>query len=595
MLNNIIEDPQRYAAIYARRSSENDNNSINAQIAYGKTAIEKRNLLLYDIYFDEVSGRIHAPHERKGFKNLLEAAKNGCFKTLIVYRLDRLVRKYNHWLEIKKTLQQLGVKLIFSDETQNLDERSNHQEFFHNFTVMVAEMEPDTIRLRAASGKEYRRKEGAYSSSKPPFGYKRIERPASTGRVQSKSIFQKLEVKLAFVEYIYYCYYTLIMNIADDDSPEVSVKEVYTLLVNSINVIESYIVNNNSLPKGTFDDIESSNTHLYDLYETINILISSSSCNDILSELKKVKSHLLLVNDGGNQVNTNNINTILNNSIYAGYMLLDAKHPCEGLKYNNKSPSDYEASLDYDAFVVLNNLEPVIPPKLFETVYVYRKYNKLGKIDRTPNFLLKGKLKCQRNTSLKLIDYNYIHCTKENCPYSHKCFPFIKKDLLQFLLSEIINDYLIKDFNSIYGLITIFQRKIDLASKNAKFYELKKLKAVNDYLTSGDSEFQKIITEINKSISGFNEDIYNYRIKLSCIETLCEELSNIKANCTTIESTNTSEVINVYRSKMVDYILINEDMFIPIFNIIIKEIKVGFKYAKEQIKGTCHIKYSVSS
>lgn len=595
MLNNIIEDPQRYAAIYARRSSENDNNSINAQIAYGKTAIEKRNLLLYDIYFDEVSGRTLAPHERKGFKNLLEAAKNGCFKTLIVYRLDRLVRKYNHWLEIKKTLQRLGIKLIFSDETQNLDEHSNHQEFFHNFTVMVAEMEPDTIRLRAASGKEYRRKEGAYSSSKPPFGYERIERPASTGRFQSKSIFQKLEVKLAFVEYIYYCYYTLIMNLKDDDSPEVSIKEVYTSLKDAIASIELYINNNHQIPENTSESVKPLSKHLYELYETIETLVNNSDCEYVLSELQKVKSHFLLANDGGNQINTNNINTILNNSIYAGYMLLDAKHPCEGLKYNNKNPSDYEAALDYDAFVTLNNLEPIIPSQLFETVYVYRKYNKLGKIDRTPNFLLKGKLKCQRNTSLKLIDDNYIHCTKENCPYSHKCFPFIKKDLLQFLLSEIINDYLIKDFNSIYGLITIFQRKIDLASKNAKFYELKKLKAVNDYLTSGDNEFQKIITEVNKSISEFNEDIYNYRIKLSYIENLCEELSNVKANSTTIEPNNTSEVINVYRSKMVDYILINEDMFIPIFNEIIKEIKVGFKYAKEQIKGTCHIKYSVSS
>lgn len=595
MLNNIIEDPQRYAAIYARRSSENDNNSINAQIAYGKTAIEKRNLLLYDIYFDEVSGRTLAPHERKSFKNLLEAAKNGCFKTLIVYRLDRLVRKYNHWLEIKKTLQRLGIKLIFSDETQNLDEHSNHQEFFHNFTVMVAEMEPDTIRLRAASGKEYRRKEGAYSSPKAPFGYQRIERPSSTNRVQSKSFFKKLNVKLAFVKYIYYYYYTLIVNTTDDINPNIYVKKVYTLLVNSIKLIESYIPNNNYIPEDYLDNIRLTNKYLYNLSKTVNSLIDKLGYENVLTELQQVKSHFLLVRDGGHQKNTGNINTILYSSIYSGFMLIDANHPCKGLKYNNNNSSDYEPYLNTDAFVKVNNLHPIISNKIFETVYVYQQYNKLGKIDRTPNFLLKGKLKCQRNTSLKLIDDNYIHCTKENCPYSHKCFPFIKKDLLQFLLSEIINDYLIKDFNSIYGLITIFQRKIDLASKNAKFYELKKLKAVNDYLTSGDSEFQKIITEINKSISEFNEDIYNYRIKLSYIQNLCEELSNIKTNSTTIEPNNTSEVINVYRSKMVDYILINEEMFTPIFNEIIKEIKVGFKYAKEQIKGTCHIKYSVSS
>lgn len=595
MLNNIIEDPRKYAAIYARRSSENDNNSINAQIAYGKTAIEKRDLLLYDIYVDEVSGRTLAPHERKGFKNLLEAAKNGCFKTLIVYRLDRLVRKYNHWLEIKKALQQLGIKLIFSDETQNLDERSNHQEFFHNFTVMVAEMEPDTIRLRAASGKEYRRKEGAYSSPKAPFGYQRIERPSSAGRVQSKSIFKKLNIKLAFVKYIYYCYYTFILNATNDDDHNSYIKAVYKLLVKSIKFTEPYINSNNSIPENVLDNTKLTDKYLFDLYKTVNSLINTSNCTNVLPELKNVKSHFLLVKDGGNQKNTGNINTVLYSSIYAGFMLIDANHPCKGLKYNNNDSSDYEPYLNTDAFVKVNNLHPIISTKIFETVYVYQQYNKLGKIDRTPNFLLKGKLKCQRNTTLKLIDDNYIHCTKENCSYKNKCFPFIKKDLLQFLLNEIINDYLIKDFNSIYGLINIFQRKIDLASKNAKFYELKKLKAVNDYLTSGDSEFQKIITEINKSLSGFNKDIYGYRLKLSYIENLCEELSNIKSSCTTINSDNSSEIINIYKSKMVDYILINEDMFIPIFNEIIKEIKVGIKHAREQIKGTCHIKYSVSS
>lgn len=595
MLNNIIEDPRKYAAIYARRSSENDNNSINAQIAYGKTAIEKRDLLLYDIYVDEVSGRTLAPHERKGFKNLLEAAKNGCFKTIIVYRLDRLVRKYNHWLEIKKALQQLGIKLIFSDETQNLDERSNHQEFFHNFTVMVAEMEPDTIRLRAASGKEYRRKEGAYSSPKAPFGYQRIERPSSAGRVQSKSIFKKLNIKLAFVKYIYYCYYTFILNATNDDDHNSYIKAVYKLLVKSIKFTEPYINSNNSIPENVLDNTKLTDKYLFDLYKTVNSLINTSNCTNVLPELKNVKSHFLLVKDGGNQKNTGNINTVLYSSIYAGFMLIDANHPCKGLKYNNNDSSDYEPYLNTDAFVKVNNLHPIISTKIFETVYVYQQYNKLGKIDRTPNFLLKGKLKCQRNTTLKLIDDNYIHCTKENCSYKNKCFPFIKKDLLQFLLNEIINDYLIKDFNSIYGLINIFQRKIDLASKNAKFYELKKLKAVNDYLTSGDSEFQKIITEINKSLSGFNKDIYGYRLKLSYIENLCEELSNIKSSCTTINSDNSSEIINIYKSKMVDYILINEDMFIPIFNEIIKEIKVGIKHAREQIKGTCHIKYSVSS
>ena len=204
MLNKVINDSQNYAVIYARISSKNENNSINAQIKLGEDVINKNNLLLYDTYIDKISGKTTSPKERKGFSRLLEDAKAGLFKTIVIYRLDRLVRRYDDWIETKKILNKLGIKILFSDTNQALLENSPQSEFFQNFSVMIAEMEPDTISLRASQGRIFRRKSGAYTSPKAPFGYIKQE---SNDRRKSKSIFIQEPIKLAFIKYIFFLIY----------------------------------------------------------------------------------------------------------------------------------------------------------------------------------------------------------------------------------------------------------------------------------------------------------------------------------------------------------------------------------------------------
>ncbi|MDK0793863.1 recombinase family protein [Clostridium perfringens] len=135
-------EPEKFAAIYARVSSQKENNSINAQIKLGTEKALKEGLLIYNSYSEHVSGLTTSPEERKSFKQLLLDAKAGCFKNLIIYRLDRLVRNYEDWKQTEKLLDSLGIKLIFSDESQQLPSDSPQSEFLNNLTVMLAELEP---------------------------------------------------------------------------------------------------------------------------------------------------------------------------------------------------------------------------------------------------------------------------------------------------------------------------------------------------------------------------------------------------------------------------------------------------------------------
>ncbi|MCS4570041.1 recombinase family protein [Clostridium perfringens] len=60
----------------------------------------------------------------------------------MIYRLDRLVRNYEDWKQTERLLDSLGIKLLFSDSSQQLPIDSPQSEFLNNITVMLAELEP---------------------------------------------------------------------------------------------------------------------------------------------------------------------------------------------------------------------------------------------------------------------------------------------------------------------------------------------------------------------------------------------------------------------------------------------------------------------
>lgn len=170
-MTNYNPTPEEYAAIYARKSTKLENNSLHSQASLARDEIKKRNLFLYDIYEDEESATKFHPMHRPGFKRLLYDAIEGRFKTVVVFRRDRLARKVEDLIEIKNFFKKHGIKIIYSNQGEyQTDDNSYISSFIENIIMSVDELEPGILAERIAAGKEQKRKRGEYSGA-PPFGY----------------------------------------------------------------------------------------------------------------------------------------------------------------------------------------------------------------------------------------------------------------------------------------------------------------------------------------------------------------------------------------------------------------------------------------
>lgn len=86
---------------YARVSTKEQN--LNLQIEFLKNNGVDDGLIFID---KGVSGTV-APEQRDGFKQLLQKARSG--DTLVVYKLDRISRKYDDVQDVIKTLKDMGL------------------------------------------------------------------------------------------------------------------------------------------------------------------------------------------------------------------------------------------------------------------------------------------------------------------------------------------------------------------------------------------------------------------------------------------------------------------------------------------------------
>lgn len=162
-----------YCAIYARRSIKIDKQNIETQLSTCRDKANELNLLIFNEYTDFESATKYEPLCRSGFKELVYDMKNNKFKTLIVYKRDRLARKLIHFKEIKALCQKYNVKIIYAANDEiYIDENSPMSSFIENILLAFAEIEPQNIKLRTKDGINKNRSSGIYSSTRAvPKGY----------------------------------------------------------------------------------------------------------------------------------------------------------------------------------------------------------------------------------------------------------------------------------------------------------------------------------------------------------------------------------------------------------------------------------------
>jgi DNA invertase Pin-like site-specific DNA recombinase/cob(I)alamin adenosyltransferase len=573
--NKILKNPQNYAAIYARVSTKKDNNSIDAQINEAKAVLNKKNLLVYGVYTDNVSGHTTSPPERSGFGKLLEDAKAGCFKTLIAYKHDRIARNLNDWINLKAELRKLKIQIIFSDTSEYSCDNSLQGDFLENLIIMVGELEPNVIKERASNGRQQRRIQGVYNSAKNiPFGY---TRETASSKILSKddpsvgkSYYKIQPLKAVFIQHLY-CeakdvlgnkeikYKTIILtlqNSIDSISKLGSLEAISDMLLNYATTIKLRLVKNHE-----------KETYLEKIIEILKEYLLKNTLEYIQKELKDISIHLS---------KTSNVQSILKNPIYAGYILIESNEENKGIVIENKIPK-----LKEDSFNKTINIATIIDKKTFAKVYTYILMSDISK-EKVPDFLFKSKLKCGYCNGNLNFTNGLLQCTKVGAKNS-RCKSFAKNSVIEAVLDIILDDAFenSKDgFNSFRNTIV---KKLASLRKDLEKLRNTKIILLKKYLSSKDKMYAQAIQSNENDVNALLQKISSYANELSYTNKFKAIIDYFNSTDTESKKSN-SDIVRI-KASIISYIVSNQDVFNPIFDKLINEIKVNVIEQKDNI--TC--------
>ncbi|MCC5911782.1 MAG: recombinase family protein [Clostridiaceae bacterium] len=170
-IQEIISNPYKYAAIYARESNTSVPNPIETQKHFCREHARNKNLFIYNEYSELISASSRQYTDRPQFMALLDDAKKGYFKSIIVTRRDRMCRNFEEYIELKNIFKKLNVEILYSNDIELNDKKSYATEFIENIIMGLAEMEPRRIKQRTEAGRNAKIQKQIYDKA-PSYGFK---------------------------------------------------------------------------------------------------------------------------------------------------------------------------------------------------------------------------------------------------------------------------------------------------------------------------------------------------------------------------------------------------------------------------------------
>lgn len=156
-------------AFYARQSVERENSvSIETQLDYCKAALkpdERR--LPTRAYVDE--GCSGGNTNREGFQNMMRAIERGKITKVITYKLDRISRSLNDFVEILQVFQAHHVEFVSSQES--FDTSSIYGDLILKILIVFAEFERTSIINRVRDAYAKRTDLGLYMGGRRQYGF----------------------------------------------------------------------------------------------------------------------------------------------------------------------------------------------------------------------------------------------------------------------------------------------------------------------------------------------------------------------------------------------------------------------------------------
>jgi DNA invertase Pin-like site-specific DNA recombinase len=165
----------KIVAIYIR-VSKLDQHPENQEIELKQYA-QSRSYDIFDIYEDRISG---AKDTRPGLDRLMQDARAGRFKTVIVWKIDRLGRSVAHMVQVIQEWENLGIDFIIT--TLGVDTRTPVGKLVLGVLMQIAEFERELIKERINLGLARARKQGKQLGR--PEGSKDKKRRRTSGYIQ---------------------------------------------------------------------------------------------------------------------------------------------------------------------------------------------------------------------------------------------------------------------------------------------------------------------------------------------------------------------------------------------------------------------------
>ncbi len=157
--------------LYARVSTDDqaDRGTIDNQIEFGTKYSDLHQIPLQDIYKDDgISGTIPL-HERAEGNRLMEEAKAGKIKLLLIYKLDRLGRTARVILNAVYDLEQYGVQI--RSMTEPFDTSTPAGRFLLTILAGAADLDRSSTLERLWHGANKCAREGKWLGGIVPYGY----------------------------------------------------------------------------------------------------------------------------------------------------------------------------------------------------------------------------------------------------------------------------------------------------------------------------------------------------------------------------------------------------------------------------------------
>lgn len=159
------------AAVYCRVSSEaqQERQTIETQVEFARKYCDLNNIEITEIYRDDgVTGTLPLG-DRPAGSQLLQDARDGKFKLLLIFKLDRLGRSTRVILDAVHDLDSMGV--LVRSMTEPFDTSNPSGKFLLTILAGVADLERSNILQRMDMGATRAAKEGKWLGGIVPYGY----------------------------------------------------------------------------------------------------------------------------------------------------------------------------------------------------------------------------------------------------------------------------------------------------------------------------------------------------------------------------------------------------------------------------------------